>query len=85
MRYPKFSDFDMRLRTFECWKQLADPVELSKSGLFYIGGVDQVQCFNCAVVLHTWKPTDRADFEHIRHSPNCTFIKKKCSKICTAR
>lgn len=81
MRYPRFNGLGSRLKTFDGWKHLADPMELSKSGLFYLGGGDQVQCFHCAIVLHTWKTTDKADFEHLRHSPSCSFIRNKCSDM----
>ena len=81
MRYPRFSSFESRLRTYCGWKECADVNELAKSGLFYLGGGDQVQCFDCAIVLHSWKVTDKVDFEHLRHSPSCSFIRSKTTEI----
>ena len=81
MRYPSFRHLDARMRTFERWNNLMDPTELAQSGFFYLGGIDQVQCFHCGEKLHSWKITDIADFEHINYSPGCSFIRNKTANM----
>ena len=81
MRFPRFNNRDARERTFITWRRFINPKDLVESGLFYLGGGDMVQCYYCGVILHSWKPTDTVDMEHLRHSPCCSFIRNRMSNI----
>ena len=50
---------------------------MAKSGFFYYGGMDTVQCFTCGLKLHLWEHFDIPDLEHLIHSPECSFIRHK--------
>jgi len=61
-------------RTFASWHQVpftVDPVDLAKSGFFYLGNADRTQCFSCGGVLRSWKPHDNVNAEHKKHFPHC--------------
>ena len=77
LKYPSFADIERRRQTFALWNHFLNPDVLVKSGLFYLGGRDMVQCFHCGVLLHSWKLADNPDMEHLKHSPTCQFIKAK--------
>ena len=50
---------------------------MAKSGFFYYGGRDTVQCFTCQLKLQLWEAHDIPDLEHLIYSPDCAFIKNK--------
>ena len=66
-----------RLATFSCkWPSYCpvEPSGLAKSGFFYTGQEDSVQCFSCRITLKGWEHGDTAEGEHRRHSPFCPFL-----------
>ena len=66
-----------RLATFSCkWPSYCpvEPSGLAKSGFFYTGHEDSVQCFSCRITLKGWEHGDTAEGEHRRHSPFCPFL-----------
>lgn len=70
-----------RLKTFDKWPYVYNlflkSKDLAKSGLFYLGVDDEVQCNFCNVHLYKWdRWEDDIVFEHYRHSPACMFLKK---------
>lgn len=68
-----------RLKTFDNWphQHLLNPKDLAKSGMFYLGSKDEVQCNFCKIQLHQWDLCDDdIVFEHYRLSPTCMFLKK---------
>jgi len=73
-----YDKYENRLETFkDKWpKYLAGPTPeaLARSGFFYMGEGDKVQCFSCGKRLYQWEPADSADIEHIRWSPHCQFL-----------
>ena len=79
-RYPKFSDEEVRRQTYASWVNFMDPKKLSKAGLFFLGGGDMVQCFECGVILHDWKDTNIPKIEPLKHSSKCNFIRNKIKK-----
>ncbi|XP_059397744.1 putative inhibitor of apoptosis isoform X2 [Carassius carassius] len=65
-----------RLDTFQNWSlATVSPAELAKSGFYYLGQADRVACFSCGGQLNNWEPGDRAVSEHLRHYPNCRFVR----------
>ena len=66
-----------RLRSFEHWPsgpnspRTVDIHDLAKSGFFYLGNLDRVQCFSCGGVLRNWNFGDNVMNEHRRHFPQC--------------
>ncbi|XP_055971072.1 baculoviral IAP repeat-containing protein 3-like isoform X1 [Sorex fumeus] len=67
-----------RLLTFGTWPlSFLSPEDLAKAGFYYIGPGDRVACFACGVKLSNWEPKDDAMSEHLRHFPNCPFLKKQ--------
>ena len=80
-RYPQFATSDLRKETFTRWNHFIDASLLAENGLFYFGCRDSVQCFYCGVILNSWKMTDCPKVEHLRYSPNCSFIKHKLQEI----
>jgi hypothetical protein len=70
-----------RLATFNSYKWPTHcpvhPSELAKSGFFYTGQEDSVQCFSCKIALKGWENGDTAEGEHRRHNPFCPFLNGK--------
>jgi len=68
-----------RLATFHDWPERAativEPRELARSGMFYTGQADRVQCAFCRGFLRNWVQGDRPADEHRRHFPECCFVK----------
>lgn len=67
---------EKRLKTFgrfplSCSVQ---PSQFARSGFYFTGKGDSVQCFSCRIVLGRWEIGDEADGEHRRHSPFCPFL-----------
>nr|CAB3225556.1 ZF(RING)-14 zinc finger protein [Phallusia mammillata] len=63
-----------RNRTFAHWPSETRTVystDLARSGFFYLGNFDRVQCFSCAGVLRNWNYGDNVEAEHHRHFPHC--------------
>nr|CAB3225578.1 ZF(RING)-14 zinc finger protein [Phallusia mammillata] len=63
-----------RARTFEHWPSETPtvyPADLARSGFFYLGNLDRVQCFSCGGVLRNWNYGDNVQAEHRRHFPHC--------------
>lgn len=81
MKYPRFENIDVRYQTFMHWKSEIDKFALLQSGFFYLGGRDSVQCYQCGIILHTWKPTDIPAIEHLKYSPSCQLHLKKTNII----
>ncbi|NP_001082290.1 baculoviral IAP repeat-containing protein 7-A [Xenopus laevis] len=69
-----------RLRSFSAWPRTCpqpSPVEMARSGFYYLGPGDRVQCFSCGGVLRSWEPGDRPDTEHRKFFPSCTFLQQQ--------
>ncbi|XP_008846904.1 baculoviral IAP repeat-containing protein 3, partial [Nannospalax galili] len=65
-----------RLLTYQTWPlTFLSPAELAKAGFYYLGPGDRVACFACGGKLSNWEPKDDAMSEHLRHFPNCPFLK----------
>jgi len=66
-----------RLRSYEHWPtgpnapRTVDIHDLARSGFFYLGNLDRVQCFSCGGVLRNWNFGDNVMNEHRRHFPQC--------------
>ncbi|KAE8574423.1 hypothetical protein XENTR_v10003421 [Xenopus tropicalis] len=66
-----------RQRSFRAWPhtcRTVSPAELARSGFYYLGPGDRVQCFSCGGVLRSWEPGDRPDTEHRKFFPSCPFL-----------
>nr|XP_026695219.1 zinc finger protein isoform X1 [Ciona intestinalis]XP_026695220.1 zinc finger protein isoform X1 [Ciona intestinalis] len=63
-----------RMKSFENWptqNRTVNPSDLARSGFFYLGNLDRVQCFSCGGVLRNWNYGDNITAEHRRHFPHC--------------
>ncbi|KAJ1079876.1 hypothetical protein NDU88_000108 [Pleurodeles waltl] len=67
---------EARLRTFQHWPSSApvSPVDLARSGFFYLGPGDRVQCFSCRGVLKCWAAGENVMSEHQKFFPICPFV-----------
>ncbi|XP_060589383.1 baculoviral IAP repeat-containing protein 3-like isoform X2 [Ruditapes philippinarum] len=65
-----------RLETFNTWPSNAcvPAAELAKSGFYYTGSGDRVQCIFCKGVLRNWEEGDRPHIEHRKHFPRCPIV-----------
>ncbi|OCT62495.1 baculoviral IAP repeat-containing protein 7-B isoform X2 [Xenopus laevis] len=69
-----------RQRSFRAWPRSCpqlSSVELARSGFYYLGPGDRVQCFSCGGVLRSWEPGDRPDTEHRKFFPSCPFLQQQ--------
>nr|CAB3225545.1 baculoviral IAP repeat-containing protein 7-B-like [Phallusia mammillata] len=67
-----------RIRTFEDWPSetpSVSPTALARSGFFYLGNLDRVQCFSCGGALKNWQLGDNVQTEHRRHFSHCKMSK----------
>ncbi|WAR08101.1 BIR7A-like protein [Mya arenaria] len=78
-RHPQCQDQMPRQRSFTHWPATAHqaPARMVVYGLFYTGQQDLVRCYHCGIGLMDWSDGDEPLFEHIRHSPNCLFLRQK--------
>ena len=66
-----------RLATFDSrWPTLCPvkPTELARSGFYFKGKDDWVQCFACCLILKNWQPGDTPEGEHRKYKPLCPFL-----------
>ncbi|XP_065213437.1 E3 ubiquitin-protein ligase XIAP-like [Planococcus citri] len=75
-RFPNYITKEERLKSFEKWPtpELKTPLELARTGFFYSGHEDLVQCFSCGGGLSNWKIGLDAAFEHAKYYPTCGYI-----------
>lgn len=68
-----------RLKTFnQDWPHaFISPTNLAKTGFYYIGPHDQVECYFCKVRISSWEMGDNEEQEHERWSLNCPFLKRR--------
>lgn len=63
---------------FDCWPHdFINPRKLAKSGFYYVGPYDQVQCFFCNVRIWKWEMGDNEVTEHRRWSPQCPLLERR--------
>lgn len=68
----------MRLQTFSnSWphEELIDVNKMAKTGLFYTGTADIVECAFCKLKLYGWDSSDDAVEDHYNYSPSCAFLR----------
>lgn len=69
---------DVRVRTFLFWPkwtpQSLSKESLAKAGLYFTGDDDEVKCFECKVVLRSWKDGDVPLERHRLLSPHCSYL-----------
>lgn len=65
-----------RLKTFnkEWPHAYISPKKLAKTGLYYIGPHDQVECLFCKIKISSWEMGDNEVLEHERWSRNCPLL-----------
>lgn len=49
--------------------------ELARAGFFFFNRGDGAQCAYCLGVLHNWREGHNAVSRHMRHFPNCSFVR----------
>jgi hypothetical protein len=76
-----FTDVDLlyednRLKTFFLWPQWsnAQPADLAKNGMYFIGKEDTVCCVECASTFTNWKAGETPSERHTRTSPYCPMV-----------
>ncbi|XP_076810059.1 baculoviral IAP repeat-containing protein 7-like isoform X1 [Clavelina lepadiformis] len=72
-----------RMLSFSNWAlatRTVYPSDLARSGFFYLGNLDRVQCFSCGGVLRNWNYGDNVQAEHRRHFPNCRMVEGRESR-----
>ncbi|XP_053389624.1 uncharacterized protein LOC128552600, partial [Mercenaria mercenaria] len=76
-RYHQFADQPSRQRSFSNWPSTTgqNPSRMVANGFFYTGRCDLIRCFQCGISLKDWSVSDDPLIEHIKHSPNCQFLK----------
>lgn len=73
----------VRLETFKTkWtNQFVTASSLAKTGFFYVGPTDHVQCVFCKVVIGGWELGDIAEGEHRRIAKHCSMHNGLASNI----
>lgn len=73
-----------RVDSFEKWpfdeNSPCSITKMAEAGFYWTGNVnkeedDAATCFVCSKQLHGWDPTDDPWKEHIKHAPQCLFVK----------
>ncbi|WAR08107.1 DIAP2-like protein, partial [Mya arenaria] len=67
-RHPQYEDQTARQRSFTTWPATAHQAPARQQ--------DLVRCYHCGIGLKDWSDGDEPLFEHIRHSPNCLFLRE---------
>lgn len=64
-----------RRLTFARWDESQLPsTQLARSGFFFTGVKDHVQCIFCLGILGCWSPGEEPDEEHRRQFPECPLV-----------
>ncbi|XP_040197462.1 baculoviral IAP repeat-containing protein 1e-like [Rana temporaria] len=73
-----FENENVRLESFKKWPANAnvDPASLARWGFFYTGKGDAVRCYTCGICIHSFQPGEDPMTEHVKHSSDCTFLKR---------
>lgn len=67
-----------RLDSFVDWPvDFVSEIVLAKTGFFYLGSGDRVQCQFCKVILYDWSKGDNEVCEHIKWSPHCALLRRQ--------
>lgn len=67
-----------RLESFEGWPvDFISEIVLAKTGFYFLGKEDRVQCQFCKVILHEWTKGDDEVHEHIKWSPRCPLLTRQ--------
>ncbi|XP_025192151.1 putative inhibitor of apoptosis [Melanaphis sacchari] len=71
-------DMQRRLSSFnEMWRvNFLRPCDMAQAGFFYLGIGDQVKCGKCCKEFLDWEFADDPLQQHIRLSPDCSFVNK---------
>lgn len=73
-----------RIDSFEKWlydeSSSCSITKMAEAGFYWTGNKnkdedDAVTCFICSKQLHGWDPTDDPWKEHVKHAPQCQFVK----------
>lgn len=77
-RHPQYRDQTARQQSYTSWPATTgqDPSTMVSYGFFYTGRFDLIRCFQCGIGLKDWEASDEPLFEHIKHSPECLFLKE---------
>lgn len=75
-KHPLVEKYEDRLKTFHDYsKNNPLPKEtLCKSGFFFLGDSDNVQCFSCGMKFKNWRKTDDPWEKHAKFSPKCRHV-----------
>ena len=75
----KYTDIEERRKSFlgVQWPPHlnSQPDALAKAGFYFYAPPDRVKCAFCYGCLKKWQSEDNAIEEHVKHFPNCPFVK----------
>ncbi len=72
---PEFSALKRRLNSFVNWPyNKPPPIALAMAGFYYLGYLDEVTCFCCAVDVHNWRRAHDPLERHLANYPNCPYL-----------
>ncbi|CAB3388736.1 Hypothetical predicted protein [Cloeon dipterum] len=55
--------------------QHVNPFALARSGFYYLGKGDHVQCTFCNLEVSEWQEGDNPDVEHAKYNDKCPFLR----------
>ena len=84
-KYSNYKTLQSRIDSFDvdAWRQhsisrtnspLLTPESFARVGFYYSGTADNVMCFWCGLGLNHWEATDDPVNEHVRFTPQCTWL-----------
>ncbi|KAL3883082.1 hypothetical protein ACJMK2_029375 [Sinanodonta woodiana] len=75
-KYPRYRTYDARIASYATFREFTNlnTEEMARTGLFYTGKADEVQCFQCGIEHTNWRPDKDPLLEHIKQSPDCQFL-----------
>jgi hypothetical protein len=78
-KFPKYSLMTKRLETFKSWKFNCQytPEDMANGGFIYWGVNDEVQCYDCGIILHSWPEQVSILAAHLKLSTNCRYANLK--------
>ncbi|KAK3577845.1 hypothetical protein CHS0354_000244 [Potamilus streckersoni] len=75
-RSPRYPRYDARIASYATFREFRtlNTEGMARTGLFYTGKADEVQCFQCGIEHKNWRPDKDPLLEHIKESPDCQFL-----------
>ncbi|KAK6182343.1 hypothetical protein SNE40_010052 [Patella caerulea] len=80
-KFRKYANYNTRLQSMERLpseysEEVPSFESLARSGFFYQGTFDRMNCFHCGLVLRDWEPDTVPNTVHKQFGKNCGFIER---------